>query len=348
MTWPSHSPTLNLLLAIGGVIIVGGAVFYATLPWTVQPMLRAMLFPRYRVLISGTEHIPRKGPALLALNHVSWLDGLVIASHAPRRGKAMVNASLVSGPIFRPLALRAGIIPTPWAGPRAIRAALEAARAQLEQDEAIAIFPEGQISRHGLMNPFQRGIEVILKGKEGLPVVPGAVDGLWGSNFSYSGGRFFGKRPKGWRRTVSVVFGPPLPAPVTAFQLQQRVQELLVEAHERLGTSASLPETLDPSLPRWEHPRLGLLTASAPRIEVAAASVNQSAHKPGTVGLAVPGTAIRAVDEEGIPLPPDREGKLEAMVVGHPNWEDTGATGSLDRDGFVRISSSSPAAGIVS
>jgi 1-acyl-sn-glycerol-3-phosphate acyltransferase len=344
MPWPSASPALNLALALIAAVALGAAAFYAALPWIVQPMLRLMLKLRYKVIVRGLEHIPREGPALLALNHVSWLDGFVIAAHVPRRGKAMINAALVSGPVLRPIALRAGLIPTPWSGPRAIRAALETTRERLDLGEAVAIFPEGQISRHGMLNPFQRGIEVILKGKESVPVVPGALDGLWGSNFSFSGGHFYRKRPKGLRRTIALVFGPPLPAPVTAVALQRAVQDRLVEAHECLGAAARPLDSIDATLPRWEHPELGLLAASARDVVDEAASVRQVGHKEGAVGLIVPGVALRAVDEAGADVAPGTESRLIARVAGRPGWHDTGRLGAIERDGFVRLAAAEASA----
>jgi len=67
------------------------------------------------------------------------------------------------------------------------------------------------------------------------------------------------------------------------------------------------------------------------------AAVHQLGQKPGTVGMAVPGVVIRAVDDAGIALPPESEGRLEARIAGRPGWTETGARGSLDRDGFVKL-----------
>jgi hypothetical protein len=227
------------------------------------------------------------------------------------------------------------MIPTPVSGPRAIREALQAARKVLDQGEAVAIFPEGQISRNGMVGPFQRGLEAIVHGRPQVKVVPVALDNLWGSIFSASDGCFFRKRPQGWRRTVVVSFGPPLSPPVSAFAVRQAVVEAAVRARALTGTPAHPLETLDPALPRWSHPELGLLTASAADYDDG--HVRQLGGKPGSVGLPVPGVAIRAVDGDGAPVPPETEGRLEARVVGRPGWIDTGARGSLDPDGFVRV-----------
>jgi acyl-[acyl-carrier-protein]-phospholipid O-acyltransferase/long-chain-fatty-acid--[acyl-carrier-protein] ligase len=319
-------------------LVVG---FYAALPGLAQPLLRAVLALRYRVEVVGREHLPRTGPVLVAPNHITWLDGFLLAAAFPRRGKALVNADLIDRPGLRQVAVRAGIIPTPSSGPRAIRAAIAAGRAALERGEALGIFPEGQISRTGLLGPFLRGVELILKDKPDVPVVPVAIDGLWGSVFSYAGGGFFRRWPDGLRRRVVVAIGRPLKPPpgqtLTAFAIRQAVLEALVDARAALGAPARPLETLDPALPRWEHPELGLLTASAADVDLPQINFHQAGHKEGTVGLPVPGVAIRVVGDNGAPIPPGTVGRLEARLAGRPGWHDTGARGSLEPDGFVRL-----------
>lgn len=317
-------------------LALGLSALYIFLPRIVQSVVRCILAIRYGFRIVGIENVPRTGPALLTPNHTSWLDGFVLAAACPRPGRVMVNAGFVNKPVLRPLALRSGIIPTPFSGPRAIRAAIQSCREALDGGQCVGLFPEGQISRTGMLGPFYRGIEVILHGRDDIPVIPVAIDNLWGSFFSRAGGRFFHKWPRGLRRTINVVFGPRVPAPVTVAALRLALMEAMVRAYELRKSPGAPLESIDPALPRWEHPTLGLLTAST--FDVHIKDIHQVGHKPGTVGHPVPGVAVRAVDGAGNVLPPDSEGRLQALVAfRRGGWADTGCVGSVDADGFVRV-----------
>jgi 1-acyl-sn-glycerol-3-phosphate acyltransferase len=314
------------------VVVALAALWVATLPWTIQATLRALLWLRYRLRVVGRENVPKSGPVVLASNHMTWIDGFILAATSPRRGRALVNATYINLPVFRNLARWAGIIPVP-AGPRALRAAIAASRRVLDRGHALGVFPEGQLSRTGLTGPFQRGLEVILQGRDDVTVIPVYLDNLWGSIFSYSGGRFFRKWPQGWRRTVNVVYGSPVPPPITAFKVRQAVLEAGVRALAMRTGSRRPPETIDPNLPHLDHPELGPLTASTADIDTGV--VRQTGHKGGSVGQPLPGVAIRAVDDAGNPLGPEAEGHLQALVAGRNNWADIGRRGHLDRDGFL-------------
>lgn len=80
-------------------------------------------------------------------------------------------------------------------GPKAQRVALEAMRKALDEGRTVGLFPEAQLCRSGMMTPFLRGVEMILRTNR----VSSWCRSAWpvsGSYFSFSGGHFFGKRPK--------------------------------------------------------------------------------------------------------------------------------------------------------
>jgi len=103
--------------------------------------------------------------------------------------------------------------------------AIRAARDALREGELVCIFPEGGISRTGELQGFQAGFLTILKESD-APVVPVYLGGLWGSVFSYEGGKVFWKWPKRWRYPVSIRFGQPIHEPTDVDQVRQMVEEL--------------------------------------------------------------------------------------------------------------------------
>ncbi len=324
----------GVVLWVAGIAL-GVAIFVLVLPWLVRPFLRCVLWPRYGFRIASRSHMPRTGPALVASNHVTWIDGFLLLAVLPARTHVLVNATYISLPVVRWLARRAGSIPVPSQGPHAQRHAISAVRKAFDRGEIVLIFPEAQLTRNGLLGPFYRGLEAMLKGHDAVPVIPVFLDGLWGSLFSHSDDCFFCKRPQGWRRTVCVAFGPPVPAPRTACAVRQAVQEAGVHAFElRSGQKRAL-ETLDLGLPHWRHPELGLLTASTADFD--RGGIHQTGQKPGTVGQTVPGVALRVVDGHGAILSPDTEGRIEVLRAGQDTWVDSKRRGSLDREGFLRL-----------
>lgn len=321
-------------------------VWASLLPWSVRPLFKLLLLPRYAIRYKGVENVPRTGPVLLAANHVSWIDGFIIASLSPRPITVLVNKDYCDNPGQRWLAKRMNVIPIPSSGPKAQRAALEIMRKALDEGRTVGLFPEAQLSRSGVMNPFLRGVEMILKDKPEVAVVPIGVAGVWGSIFSFAGGIFFKKWPKGRRRRrIGVSFGKPLPSTIKTADLRQHVLEEIVTAAKLIPGVNLLPDAIDLELGHWQHPRFGLLTASAPDFIQANRRIHQVANKPGSVGQAIPGIAIRVVDENGAVVEPNKPGQIEVLGVMNNHWEPTGHRGRLEADGFVWLED--PNAGFV-
>src|SRR5438067_13251447 len=96
-----------------------------------------------------------------------------------------------------------------------ITSSLERARDELTHGHVVCVFAEGSISRTGNLLPFKRGFERIVHGLD-VPVIPVYLDRVWGSVFSFKGGRFFWKWPVRVPYPVTVAFGEPLPSTTTA------------------------------------------------------------------------------------------------------------------------------------
>ena len=104
--------------------------------------------------------------------------------------------------------------------------AFDQMRAAVDAGELICIFPEGQITRDGELNPFRPGVLTLVNSKP-APVIPMALRGLWGSLFSRKGGKAFFKFPRRLFAKIDLVVGTPIPAEaVTMDKLHKEVHSL--------------------------------------------------------------------------------------------------------------------------
>lgn len=263
----------------------------------------------YRLNVMGRENVPETGGALLVPNHVSFIDGLLLLASLDRHIRFLVEAGYVSHPLLRPFMKSLGVIPlSDSAGPRAILRALREAGRSLDAEAIACIFPEGEITRTGRMLPFRRGFEQIAKSRS-VPIIPVYLDRVWGSIFSYAGGRFFTKIPARIPYPVTVSFGPPLPPGTPVHEVRRAVQELGEEAWaRRKATCRPLHHTFLRAMRR--HPfRLMCADVTRPRVSCVRALA-------GAIALArALSSRWAGQDAVGILLPPGVAGALVNIAV---------------------------------
>jgi acyl-[acyl-carrier-protein]-phospholipid O-acyltransferase/long-chain-fatty-acid--[acyl-carrier-protein] ligase len=161
----------------------------------------------YRVTTIGREHLPAQGFLLLP-NHISWVDAVLLQVACPRPIRYIIDASIYRNKTLNPVFRALKCIPI---DSRHSRDAIREAAQRIAQGEIICLFPEGQLTRSGTLLRLRRGYELIARQADS-PVVPVWLDQLWGSIFSYRGGRFFTKWPTKIPYRVTVAFGKPLSA----------------------------------------------------------------------------------------------------------------------------------------
>ena len=197
----------------------------------------------YKIRVYHRENLPETGAALLAPNHVSWLDGLLLIAVSPRPIRMIITADLVTSWWAKSLARIMGAIPVRRA-PKAARSALETAREALNNGELVCIFPEGGITGSGQLQTFRPSSLEVLRGTSAA-VVPVYLDELWGSIFTFRGGRFFWKWPRFSSRCVSIWFGEKIQQPKDIYEVRQAVQDLGAEAVAgRKGRMMVLPRLM--------------------------------------------------------------------------------------------------------
>jgi acyl-[acyl-carrier-protein]-phospholipid O-acyltransferase/long-chain-fatty-acid--[acyl-carrier-protein] ligase len=220
---------VKIVWIVVGVLMAAVAVWTARLFPDVLIRFVQAVFIRavYRLRVIGDENVPPSGPALIVYNHTSYMDGSIAMSSVRRPTRFVVWKDHYKNRILERFGRISGAIPIANnAPPKELITSLRAASEALERGEVVAIFAEGAIARSGVMLPFQRGLEIIAKRCPSAPIIPAYIDGMWGSVFSYSGGKFFWGWPRLRRRKVTVMFGPPLPNDSTSPQVRTKVREL--------------------------------------------------------------------------------------------------------------------------
>ena len=224
----------NLGLSASQILVVAGAITLSATIWALYLLpdsfirLLLILFTQtfYRLHVVGREFVPHKSGALLVTNHVSFIDGLLILASLDRPVRFIVDKYYCEHPIFRHIAKVMAAIPISSTGsPKEIVRAFRTARQQLQEGELVCIFPEGQITRTGSLLPFHKGFERIIKGQD-VPIIPIHLDRVWGSIFSFVGGKFLTKLPARLPYPVTVSFGSPLPSEASAEQVRKTIQDL--------------------------------------------------------------------------------------------------------------------------
>ena len=222
--------SIPLLLLVAALLNLAVAVFiYTRVPeFLLRFLAWALARIVYRIRVTGLEHVPEAGPALLVCNHVSFVDALVLSAAVPRPLRFVMEAA-----IFRiPLANRVfrGMKAIPIASAREDLATREAAFAaviaELKAGALVCIFPEGRLTADGELAEFRPGLMRALRDCP-VPVVPLALSGLWGSVFSRRYRGLARCLPRRLWSQIAVVVGAPLaPGDVSPARLRERVLAL--------------------------------------------------------------------------------------------------------------------------
>ena len=219
-------PADRIILLIALFTLAGSVYVLSVVPeFLIRFSLWMLTHTVYRIRIMGQEHVPFRGPALLVCNHMSHVDGFLVGACLQRFVRFAVYRPYYEHPALHWLLKLMNAIPMGTGNRRETIASLDLARRELQNGHVVCIFAEGSISRTGNMLPFKRGFERIAEGLD-VPVIPVYLDRVWGSIFSFKGGRFLWKWPVRFPYPVTVAFGRPLQPSATAPLARLAVMEL--------------------------------------------------------------------------------------------------------------------------
>ncbi len=219
-------PEYFLILAIMNAVVA--LYVYSTVPeFVLRFVIYLLSHTMYRVKAQGLEHIPEEGPAVLVANHVSYVDALLIGGAVRRPVRFVMYKGIYQIPVANWLFKAAKTIPIcgKQQDEKMYEAAFAAIRRELSEGNLICIFPEGRLTQDGEIDAFRTGIERIIA-ETPVPVIPMALQGLWGSFFSHHGDGAFKFKGRFWSKIKLVVGEPVAASAVTAANLEQQVRAL--------------------------------------------------------------------------------------------------------------------------
>ena len=152
-------------------------MFYDVIHTVVPPALRTV----WRPTVVGRENVPSRGGVILASNHLSFVDSVVIPSVVPRKVVFLAKSDYFTGPGLRGMASRVwfeglGMLPVDRDDTKAALASLDIALGVLARGEAFGIYPEGTRSRDGRLYRGRTGVAHLAL-TAGVPVVPVGLTG---------------------------------------------------------------------------------------------------------------------------------------------------------------------------
>ncbi|MFJ6828477.1 MFS transporter [Pseudomonas sp. NPDC090964] len=217
-------PQLFLVVSLLN-IAVNAYIFRIVPEFTMRFMIWLLSHSMYRVEHRNLQAIPDEGAALLVCNHVSFVDALLIGGAVRRPIRFVMYYKIYRLPVLNFIFRTAGAIPIAGRNEdiQIYEQAFKRIAQYLKDGELVCIFPEGKLTADGEMNEFRGGVTRILE-ETAVPVIPMALQGLWGSFFSRDPNKGFLRRI--WSRVVLVAGAPVAVEAATPARLQEAVAGL--------------------------------------------------------------------------------------------------------------------------
>ena len=207
------------------------------------PIVTPLVHLLFRVRVVGIEHVPARGPAILAFNHVSAIDGPAVAIETGRRTRREIRFLVASEffrkvffgwvlRIFDQIPIRRGV---------GDAHALDAALATLHDGSVVALAPEGEVNMQpeGELQRIRSGFARLAL-PTGTPIVPVAI---WGTQGWWPRQGIVWGPP--WRPRLALVFGPPIlpDGDVTSeADIEDLRRRLRTRLQEQIGTARAMVE----------------------------------------------------------------------------------------------------------
>jgi 1-acyl-sn-glycerol-3-phosphate acyltransferase len=219
-------PDLFLISAVLNAV-VAVYIFSLVPEFLMRFLIWLLIHTIYRVRVTGLDRIPADGPVIIASNHVSFVDPLILGGMIRRPVRFVMHYKIYNIPLLKFIFRTGKAIPI--AGRSEDPAILESAYRRMHEvlaaGDVLGIFPEGRITSDGEIGAFKPGIDKLVAERP-VPVVPVALCHLWGSLFSRRD-PLHKRRPNKLWACIEMRVGQPVPtAEVTAARLEKEIRQL--------------------------------------------------------------------------------------------------------------------------
>lgn len=208
-------------LAVFSVVVFFWAI--SNLPQALVRSILRLVFNRYQIRVLGVQNIPNDGPILLVGNHHSFIDWAMVQMASPRPLTIATSKDHFEKWYLRALLKRMGVIRF---DSRHQESASERIRQALLEGRAVVLFPTGEVSKSPHVEPFNIDYSKAVEGTD-AQVIPFYIQGLWGSNYSYSGSDMYGASAE---RMVTVAFGEAIPVDTPPNEVRSIVRRISIDA----------------------------------------------------------------------------------------------------------------------
>ena len=233
LSWLMYSCDISIFKITLGLAVTTftlSIITFSLMPrFVIRMLMKILLGTLYRLRIFGRERIPESGPALIVSNSASFVDIFFISACTTRPVWFMMHESFFRNRFMRPFYKAAGFLEVPSGKPKRMQRLLERTRQLLADGEVVCVFPEGDITRNGLMSEFKDGLTFLLPEGVDVPILPLRIGMTWGSIFSCYYGKFKLRLPTELPHPATVTIGKAVPRDISAYELRILLTELGAE-----------------------------------------------------------------------------------------------------------------------
>jgi len=219
-------PELFLVTALLNLVVTV-YIFTVVPEFLMRFLVWILIHTIYRVEVTGIDNIPESGAVIVAANHVSFVDPLIVGGVIRRPVHFVMHYKIFQLPVLRFIFKTGKAIPiaTRHEDAEILEQAYQQIHEVIEDGNVLGIFPEGSITSDGEIGSFRKGVEKIVS-EQAVTVVPMALCKLWGSLFSRRDS-LYKRRPYKFRAQIELRIGQPIPpGELTVERLENDVRAL--------------------------------------------------------------------------------------------------------------------------